>query len=418
MPTVDPLTYKPNGDKKNSDFFEEYRLKVCERRKQAGLDDLLGGITALVIQVETGEAMSYIEELYLMTPYKFKAAFINNTHKIYFLENKKDYPYYIVLEPLNKNFRDDMTSRNMLHPNSRQKPNARYVGEIFSTKNMKETQRILESHDMRFHLADETENNFFNNDHFVFTAPSDYTGNRVGYTQSDIDDYKSLNIGEILQLTDVEKARLEVVHQKHNDKGLDKIIAGVDHMATRIMSNDREEAILEFMTLSNYYFWGAYNIAAMNSSTNVTRNGYAENELHSPAKVFTANNTPFVVNSFENRPMPTETFVRNYGRRMHHIAQHINDGEQASGQKNIDYAVDVLQKDFGIKFLAHIVGECKDEPDLKQIFSHHSSYSLLITEYIQRCHKYEGFFTKQNVASLTEAAGLDERLANVGGVFD
>ena len=41
-----------------------------------------------------------------------------------------------------------------------------------------------------------------------------------------------------------------------------------------------------------------------------------------------------------------------------------------------------------------------DEPNLKQIFSKHSPYSLLITEYVERCFGYEGFFTKSNVAAL------------------
>ena len=36
MGAVDELTYQPKGDKKNSDFFEEYRIKVYERRKAAG----------------------------------------------------------------------------------------------------------------------------------------------------------------------------------------------------------------------------------------------------------------------------------------------------------------------------------------------------------------------------------------------
>ena len=42
-------------------------------------------------------------------------------------------------------------------------------------------------------------------------------------------------------------------------------------MATRILSGDREDALLEYMTMVPYYFWGAYNIMEMNSSTNVTR---------------------------------------------------------------------------------------------------------------------------------------------------
>ena len=63
--SVDIMTTAPLGDKKNSDFFNEYRLKVFERRKKSGLEDLLKNICALVVQVETGDAISYLEELYL-----------------------------------------------------------------------------------------------------------------------------------------------------------------------------------------------------------------------------------------------------------------------------------------------------------------------------------------------------------------
>ena len=70
-----------------------------------------------------------------------------------------------------------------------------------------------------------------------------------------------------------------------------------------------------------------------------------------------------------------------------------------------------------VNFLAHVVGECTDTPNLKQIFSKHSEYSVLITEYVERCFGYEGFFTKSNVAELTRAAGEDERYHH-GNVFD
>jgi len=38
----------------------------------------------------------------------------------------------------------------------------------------------------------------------------------------------------------------------------------------------------------------------------------------------------------------------------------------------------------GISFLADVVGDCTDQPNLKQIFSKASPYSLLITEYVER----------------------------------
>ena len=195
-----------------------------------------------------------------------------------------------------------------------------------------------------------------------------------------------------------------------------ELMLGYDHFATRIPSGEREDAILEFLTMVPYYFWGAYNISEMNSSTNVTRCPEVDDDKKSPAKVFTANNTTSFINSFEGLPMPTEDFVRNFGRRLHHMAVEVLDGDHVTSQKNVDYVVGILHQQ-GVPFLAHVVGECKDSPDLKQIFSKHSQHILLITEYIERCKHFDSFFTKSNVAALTEAAGKDERYKH-GHVFD
>ncbi len=57
---LDITTVKPAGDKKNSDFFNEYRLKIYERRQSSGLEDLLGNMRGIVIQVEHGDALPYL----------------------------------------------------------------------------------------------------------------------------------------------------------------------------------------------------------------------------------------------------------------------------------------------------------------------------------------------------------------------
>ena len=46
----------------------------------------------------------------------------------------------------------------------------------------------------------------------------------------------------------------------------------------------------------------------------------------------------------------------------------------------------------------------------EQIFSSASEYSSLIIEYVQRFGGFQGFFTKDNVAELTHAAGEEESL--------
>ncbi len=404
---INPLNYLPKGDKHNSDYFDEYRLKIYQRRIDSGLQDLLGDMCAIIIQVQTGDAMAYLKELYAMTPYRYEASYISNTHKIYVLINNHNSPVYLITEPLDPNFEDDVTRINKIYPNAREKCNARYIGEVFKTKDKDATKAILIANDIIFQDPDITENKLYCGQHIHFTQMSNLTYNSVGYIDQDILDFDALQLGQRFFLTPEEQRALEKIDEMSINSGIKGLIKGIDHMATRILASDREDAILEFLSLSNYYFWGAYNIEDMNSSTNVNRVLHG-NDIRSPAKVFTANNTPYMVNSFVHRPMPTETFVRNYGRRMHHIAMEVIDGDHPNGGKNIDFVINTLKKNSNTEFLSMVFGECNDAPDLKQIFSKHSALSLLITEYVERCHGFDGFFTKENVAALTQAAGLDE----------
>lgn len=406
---INPLKYTPKGDKKNTDYFNEYRMKIYKRRQESGLSDLLGNICAVVVQVQTGDGLAYLKELYAMTPYRYRASYLSKTHKIYCLVNRGDAPVYFVTEPLAHNYTDDFTRMNRMYPNSREKYNARYIGEIISTQDRNETHSILTSHDIQFYDQYTSGNELYWANGMLFTRPSDLTFNCVGYTEKTILDFDALQLGQSFHLTPEERFELEKIDEFTEKTHIKPLIKGIDHLATRILAGEREDAILEYLCLSNYYFWGAYNIDDMNSSTNVTRALHGSDIL-SPAKVFTANNTPYMVNSFEHKPMPTENFVRLYGRRLHHIAMEITDGDFSNGQKNINAVVDLLKKKSHIAFLAKVFGACKDVPDLEQIFSKHSELSLLITEYVQRCHGFDGFFTKQNVAALTKAAGLDETI--------
>ena len=412
---IDLATYEPMGDKKNSEYFEEYLPKVYERRQKAGLDQIVGSTAALVVQVEHGDAVDYMAELAAMGPYRFQSARLTDTHRVYVLQSRPEFPRLIVLEPLTATYEDNMTRWNMLYPLAKKKPNARYIGEVYTAESTKAVREALEPHNIRFAYPGDTVNAFYTNSHLTFTFMSDYTYNRVGYLDVDIDDLDALELGDAISLTADERGKLDRADALQAEHGIKDLVLGVDHAATRILAGDRENALLEYLTVVPYYFWGAYNIHEMNSSTNVTRHPDIGDEKKSPARVFTANNTPSIVNSFDNLPMPTEDFVRNFGRRMHHLAMAVIDGHVVD-EKNVDFVVRQLA-DMGTPFLAHVVGECKDDPNLKQIFSKSSPYSLLITEYIERCHNYEGFFTRDNVAALTAAAGADERYEH-GHVFD
>ena len=412
---LDLSTYEPKGDKKNSCFFVDNLARVYERRSRSGLTQLVGAMAAVVIQVDHGDGLAYMAELALMGPYRFRECWLNETHRIHLLEADPLWPRLILLEPLNRGFEDEATRCNRMYPLAAAKPNARYIGEIFSTSSCRDLRSVLEPQNIRFVYPDEASNNFYALPHLTFTFLSDYTYNRVGYVDVPLDSLAALDLGDRV-LLDAESLELLVAAgQKHHRHGLAGRVLGIDHLASRVLAGEREDALLEYLTMVPYYFWGAYNIAEMNSSTNVTRHPSIGDEKQSPARVFTANNTPSYLNSFDNLPMPTEDFVRNYGRRMHHIAYEVVDGE-IQGEKNVDFVVDVL-RDLGISFLADVVGECTDQPNLKQIFSKASPYSLLITEYVERCLGYEGFFTRDNVAALTAAAGKAERYEH-GHVFD
>ena len=97
---IDLATYTPMGDKKNSDFFEEYLPRVYERRRESGLDQIVGTTAALVVQVEHGDGVDYMAELAAMGPYRFQSARLNDTHKVYVLQSQPEFPRLVVLEPL------------------------------------------------------------------------------------------------------------------------------------------------------------------------------------------------------------------------------------------------------------------------------------------------------------------------------
>lgn len=403
--------YERVGDKKNSDFFEEHVTKVYKRREDAGIDKNLKNIRAVMVQTNIAGAVGYMAELALMTPYRFYKGFVGETHKIYILKNQmgqNTLPNYIILEPISEDFNDEFVELNSLYQKTAGRK-ARYLGEIFQVEDKTKVATYLKEIQIRTMKAKTTRNCFLADSNILFTRFSEYSHNTLGYTESDLSNFNDFDLGESFELTEAEQNKIAATEKIHNHFKLNELIRGLDHLASRVYTQNRENAILEYLSLSKYYFWGAYNIEAMNSSTNVTRHPDVADDILSPAKVFTANNTPFIVGSINGLPSPTEDFVRNFGPRMHHLAYEVVDGEQEDKTKNIDYVVGKLI-DAEIPFLAKIIGDCKDIPDLKQIFSKASPHSIMITEYVQRCKKFAGFFTKTNVAVLTQAAGEDERL--------
>ncbi|MEJ2179224.1 MAG: hypothetical protein P8Y28_02030 [Gammaproteobacteria bacterium] len=398
------INFKRYGDKENSTFFEEYLVRLLEERDRVGLTDLIAEVDAIMMTIDPGHSIDYIAELALMTPYHYLVTLESETHWTHVLRINMNSPDILVREVKDPHIRGIFRSLNEVYPIGAIKPNCRYMGEIFRVSNLHETVELQTEREFRFFNQDDIRRLELPGN-IAISKPSPYTHNIVGYLERPLNQIRVYALGMSSIREDVQ-AVYEAAKEIQAKLGIDELIQPIDHLATRVYSQNREVAILEYLSLSSYYYWGSYDIKDQNSSTNVTKSVHFTKESHSPAKVFTANNTPYFVNHLEKLPSPTENFVRNYGPRLHHIAFAVKDGMQEN-VANIDYVVDAIKQN-GKKFLLEIIGS--QEEGLKQIFSSASEHSSLIIEYVQRFGDFNGFFTKQNVADLTHAAGAEEEL--------
>lgn len=392
------------GDKSNSSWFEEFLPKLLEDRDRIGLTDMIREIDALMLTVEPGCSVAYVSELALMTPYHYLVTLESESHWTHVLRVDMNSPDLLVREVRDPSKHGIFRSLNEVYPIGAHKPNSRYMGEIFRVTNLHDVVEMQKTREIRFFNQDQIRKLELPGN-MAIVKPSPYTHNIVGYWERPPEDIRVYALGNSVIRDDVNRGYQEAKETQAR-LDLDKLILPIDHLATRIYSQNREVAILEYLTLSSYYYWGSYDIADQNSSTNVTKSIHYPDESFSPAKVFTAANNPYFVNHLVGLPSPTEAFVRNYGPRLHHVALSVADSE-TNGAANIDYVVEAI-KAKGKDFLLDVIGS--KEEGLKQIFSSASEHSSLIIEYVQRFGDFDGFFTKNNVAGLTAAAGVEENL--------
>lgn len=399
---MNSIGFSRHGDKENSPFFEEYLVKLLEERDKVGLTEMIHEIDALMITVDPDSSIQYIAELSLMTAYHYLVTLESEKHWTHILRIDLNSPDLIVREVKDPNFRGIFRALNEIYPVGARKPNSRYMGEIIRVSNLDDVVKLQEAREFRFFSQDDVRKLELPGN-VAISKPSPYTHNIVGYLKREPGELRVYSLGMSSIRSDVQAAYEEAKNLQAKLR-IDDLLLPVDHLATRVYSQNREVAILEYLSWSSYYFWGAYNIWDQNSSTNVTKSAHPVPESKSPAKVFTANNTPYFVNHLEHLPSPTETFVRNYGPRLHHVAIAVKDGER-DGMENIEFVVKAIAEQ-GKGFLLDVIGS--KEEGLKQIFSNASEHSSLIIEYVQRYNGFDGFFTKNNVAKLTEAAGIEE----------
>jgi hypothetical protein len=401
---TDSLSFARQGDKLNSNFFEEYLVRLLEERDRSGLTDMIQEIDAIMITVDPGHSIRYIGELALMTPYHYLVTLESEDHWTHILRVDMNSPDILLREVKDPSIKGIFRSLNEVYPIGMRKPNSRYMGEVLRVTDLHDVVACQKQREFRFFSQDQIRKLQLPGN-LAVSKPSPYTHNILAYMERPEDQIRTYALGVSAIRNDVQDVYL-AAKAKQEELEIDDLIMPIDHLATRVYSQNREVALLEWLSLSSYYYWGSYDIKDQNSSTNVTKSTHYSNEMFSPAKVFTANNTPYFVNHLEKLPSPTETFVRNYGPRLHHMALAVCDGDRHE-MENIDFVVKQIASQ-GRDFLLDVIGS-KDD-GLKQIFSSASDHSSLIIEYVQRFGDFSGFFTKHNVAELTRAAGVEEEL--------
>ncbi len=376
MTEKDVVPDKNLKDMQRSDkSLRQEAARVLAERKRLGLEGLVGGLQAVIINTEPLMQQAAAEEMLRYSGLEFQNAFQDTDFRTYVLKVPSSIKFrsadFLVRSRLQRQnpFRDTNVS-----PRSRHLPNTRLETFVFETDDIERYVTIQKSAGIDFLTKDILDYDYY---YYIQTLPSPFTGNSLGFIQWKNMNRKDDYAPEDSEALDWRPDKPDLSHLKN--------IKWLDHAATRVKAQDRDRAILEFLQLTNYNFDFAIYVKSFNSITSVARLSASDF-----AMVFTSGITPYVSDEASG---PTEKFIRNYGTRVHHIAfqtEKIEDTYQAL-------------VDDGMGFLIELVGSV--EEGLKQTFSEPSKNTLLVTEYIHRYGDFDGFFTKSNVTRLTAATG-------------
>jgi len=345
-------------------LLEEAR-RVETIRTDLGLQGLVGGLECIIINTEPDRQQPAIEEFLNQTGFKFRQAFEDEQVRTAVLSTEGSAD--ILLQSRKQG---NPLAANTVYPKAAHLPNTRLETFVFSATDLERYVEIQRRQDIRF-LTD----TIMDTAHFRFiqTAPSPFSGISYGFLEWK--DTSRNYAGDTSQdpgwrFTKPENPLLQNIKE-------------LDHTATRVEAVNRDAAIIEFMTLTNYSFKLSVYVKIFNSITNVAR--LSDDDF---AMVFTSGIHPYID---EAQSGPTEKFIHNYGPRVHHMAfrtEHIEETFQALKQGDME-------------FLIGLVGN--EQEGLKQTFSKASQNTLLVNEYIHRYGDFDGFFTASNVTLLTGA---------------
>jgi len=352
--------------KNSDDYLKQEIPRVLEERFGEGLNEMVGGLECVIINVEIKKQKDAANEMLKYTGLNFDSCFEDGHNRTCILKTPGSADF-LIQSQLNSN---NPFSFFNTFPKSKHLPNTRLETLVFGVSDLKTFIAIQKSRGFDFMTQD-----VIRKDHYLLiqTPPLKATGTSYGFIQwtGDQGTYISKKDNSVeMDIRKSEKAYLQNIKE-------------LDHTALRVRAKDRDAAIIQFMELTNYNFEFAIYVQPFNSITNVAR---LSDETF--AMVFTSGISPYIN---DKQSGPTEKFIHNYGTRIHHMAFRTEKIEETFAALKADH----------MEFLLELVGSPED--GLKQTFSTQSPNTLLVNEYIHRYGDFDGFFTKSNVKLLTEA---------------
>jgi hypothetical protein len=337
---------------------------VSKERRKLGLEGLVGGLETVIMSVEPDRLEAAAYDFLNTTGYSFSTAIedlegrgcvLTLPGSADFLLRTRNLPGPFAAEPLG--------------PKSEHLPNTRVETMVFACADLERFVELQKKRGVRFLTPDIVRSDA---SLFIQTAPSDKSALSFGFVQwlKGGRQYVSNRV----RPGDWCLAKPDRAHLRR--------VRIFDHASVRVRGRDRDDAIIEFLGLTSYEFSMAVYVDNLNSITNVAR--LAGDPY---AMVITSG----LGDAAEGQEGPTEKFIRNYGRRIHHLAFRT---------EGIELAFAGLKAQ-GMEFLLELAGS--PEEGLRQTFSKPSGETLVVNEYIERYPGFDGFFTKSNVTLLTKA---------------
>ena len=340
--------------------------RVLTERQALGLENLVGGLEAVIINTATGDFEAAVQELLDFTGLSFAEAWesVHGPGCRLTVPGSADF-----LIQARRNQANPFAAHN-IGPKASALPQARLETFVFEVFDLTAYLAGQSKRGTKFLTAEPVKGD---NYLFIQTEPSAYTGNSIGLIQW---------TGQRQNFSAPGREPLAFNPVKP-DRDYLKNIGPLDHTATRVRAEERDAAILEFIGLTNYDFSMAIYVDSLNSITSVAR--LSPDDY---AAVFTSGITPFADLASSG---PTEKFIHNYGTRVHHMAFRTEEIHRTFAGLKADK----------LGFLVELVGG--EEDGLWQTFSRQSPTTILVNEYISRYPGFDGFFSRRNVHLLTEA---------------